>query len=700
VFTPPQDQDAGPPPVRALYEPGPQPMPFGAVPWPDDAYLDDRGRVRVSDLPSQASEEYATALAEAMADLDGFGVRPTIYFSFDGALDPASFPATAEATLMPDASVFLVDADTSSPEAFERIALDVHYDAASRQLRLRPAFWRSLVPGRLYAAVVTRAVRSEDGRAVAASERFLSIRDAQAALAHPLDRIARARYSPVLETLADQGVPRKDVVALAVFRVQSVRSDLGDARTIVRQTPPGAPVVTEAIAAVDLDAVLGMPAAGTVGLDAGAPHEHIGWMVHGRFESPNFLSAQAGVHGVFERGGARELRVKSLQDVPFTLWLPRGLSSGGAMPVVIVQHGLARERGDALALANELASSGYAVVAADAPFHGLRSGQGDSAGRFTGEDVPDGFGDGPGDFEGRAETEGELVPLHPFYYRDAVRQGTVDLMQLVHVLQEGDWSALRDLSPELEQIELDGAGMGFVGIGLGADMGVLLSSVEPDLGAVVLGFPNGSTVDSWLHSPARASLLDALWTRLGIEPDDRGDPAELLLLPDVDAWRALADRANSAAYAPALRRMPVNVLTLVARDDEVAHNSGTEALAHALNAVIVGGDAEYVPQLGTDTLRPGATLSANRDVEGGAVTRALYVLEPATHAALTHAQDSVNYRQPLVAPLSPLDRASTIDNPIDATLMQVAFFFESYRACRSATPAALCAASVMAPVAR
>jgi hypothetical protein len=161
----------------------------------------------------------------------------------------------------------------------------------------------------------------------------------------------------------------------------------------------------------------------------------------------------------------------------------------------------------------------------------------------------------------------------------------------------------------------------------------------------------------------------------------------------------LSDRANSAAYAPALRRLPVNALMLMARGDEVAHNRGTEALAYALGAVLVGGEPGYVTELATDELRPGATLSANFDVEGGAITRVLYVLDPATHDALTRARDRIAYVHPLSAPFERLDAPVTVDNPIAEGLMQIAFFFESHRACRSATPASFCAASVMAPIA-
>ena len=76
---------------------------------------------------------------------------------------------------------------------------------------------------------------------------------------------------------------------------------------------------------------------------------------------------------------------------------PRALEPEATLPLVIVQHGLDGDRSDALAVANELAAAGYAVVAADAPFHGSASDVGDRMNRFTGASEADGFGDGPGD---------------------------------------------------------------------------------------------------------------------------------------------------------------------------------------------------------------------------------------------------------------------------------------------------------------
>lgn len=695
--------DAGSGPVRALYSLSAGPMPFLAIPWPDDAYRDSSGHVRVRAIPSRATDDFAEVLADSMADLDGFGLRPTIYFRFDGALDPASLPADPEASLVED-SVFLLDVDTSSPTAFERIPVEVAYQSEPSELGLRPAYSRSLTPGRRYAAIVTRDVKGADRRSIDGAPSFLTIRDASAPLATPLERAARLRYAPVLDTLATlvrHGVPTNRVAAMAVFRTQSSRDDIADARALVRAQPTEKPELTS----VPLDAVLGKSPIGAVGLDEGAPHGHIGFMLHGTFASPDLLSRTPFIHGAFWRSSNGELQVRRTNDVPFTLWLPIGVVAGAQLPLIIVQHGLLGERSDALALAEAFAAVGSAVIAFDAPFHGSRSLAGDRESRFTGKTEPDGFGDAPGDFAGADDGDGPLTALHPFYYRDAMRQAAVDLMALVYLLQEGDLSALADVDPVLVGTTFDVAHLGFVGTDLGGEIGVVAASAEPALATLVLAFAGGLSLDGWLDSPASQPLVDSLIRRLGRVPEEIDvDADHPLLWPDLDAWRALADRGTALAYAPGLRRAPTNIFMLMARDDEFVHNRSTEALGFALGVALVGGKPKYVPDLLTDAFRPDATLSGNFDVEEGAVTRVMSLLEPATHDTLTKARGTRAYQVPLIRPFLPLSSAITIANPIAQTLAQIVFFFESQRACTSAMlankkgGASVCAATVRAPI--
>jgi hypothetical protein len=426
-------------------------------------------------------------------------------------------------------------------------------------------------------------------------------------------------------------------------------------------------------------------------------------MLQGTFPSVDFITAQQGAHGAFTRSSVGKLRARRTVDITFTIWLPLGAVAGSQLPLVIVQHGLGGDRSDALALADAFAAVGTAVIAFDAPFHGLRGEAGDGTSRFTGKSSPDGFGDAPGDFAGVNDNAGGLTPLHPFYYRDAVRQGAVDLMALVYLLQEGDLSTLSAIDPALEGTTFDVAHLGFVGVDVGAAIGLIASAAEPGLSAMVLAGVGGLTIDGWVDSPASQPLVEALMKRLGRKLDQvdfEGDNP--LLWPDLDAWRTLADQGAALAYASAVRRLPSNILMLTPLDDEVVHNRSAEALGYALGAVFVGGKPRYVPGFNTDELRPGATLSGNYTVDSGAVTRVLYVIDPATHEVLVNAKGTRGYEVPLAAPLSPLPSPIEIDNPISQTLTQVVYFFESLRACYAAvpekvkTPAANCAAAVRA----
>src|SRR5690606_14624033 len=135
-----------------------------------------------------------------------------------------------------------------------------------------------------------------------------------------------------------------------------------DARALVREGSAPAVTVDAVLEGADLDALLGTPAiADTPGLDVpgGVAHQHIGWLVQGRFSSPSLLSERAGGHGSFSRDDAGRLLVKRTDEVPFTLTLPRGELSN--LRVAIFQHGIGAERSEMLAVADVLAMAGWAT---------------------------------------------------------------------------------------------------------------------------------------------------------------------------------------------------------------------------------------------------------------------------------------------------------------------------------------------------
>ena len=699
----PDAPDAGslppsPATTRALFQLEPSPMRYGVVPFPDDAYLDDSGHVSVRDIPSAASAAYRIALAEGLEQLDGFGARSAVTLRFDGELDPGSLPADPEASLAPEASVFLVDADTNSTWAYQRVPVEVHWIADARELRVVPAYGRPLAAGRRYAVVVTTGVLA-NGDKIERAPQLKRILDAREVLDDPAERAARTRYEPVLAALVPRGVPRSSVAAIAVFTVQSAGTDLEDARAALHAEPLPPLVFDRIVPSEGLDALLGMLEPGVAGLDRGAPHDQIGLLAQGRVSLPSFTATRPELHGSMLRDEAGALQVQGRAEVPFSLFLPRNVSPSAPLPLLIVLHDEGGERSDAAAIANALCGRGYVVAAADAPFHGLRAGGVDTRARFTEEPVADGFGDSDGDFAGFSDTAGPLAAGHPLYHRDAVRQAAIDTMGLLHALAEADFRSFAEQSAELSSMRLQRSRVALLGIGLGAELAVLVAPLELAVDAVALAFPGGVGVDGWFEAPASQPLAEALLGRLGRSPSvvdwDLEPPS---IWPDVDAFRAVGDRGSALAQAAALRRSPTNVLVLMAKGDERAPNARTEALAAALGARPATAVSTIDPDLDlvSEERLPGDTVRANVSLEAGDLTRTLVVLDPATHDALTLQRGERVFEPARSPPFEALPEPEAVSNPTAAALMQIAYFFESLRGCEPAMRSP-CSATALVP---
>ncbi len=681
-------------------------MPFGAVPWPDDMYRDATGHVALASLPGGVRASYGDALLAALAELDGFGVSSPVFFDFEGAIDAQGLPKDEAASMAADAAVFLMDADTASPNAFQRVPSIVHWSEPEHRLALRPALGEPLVPGRRYAAVVTRKLKAADGSRVDAVPAFVAVRDPNRMLQDPVLLAARAEYTPVLETLVKSGLPRESIVALAVFTVQHVDRDLADARVIVRTGKLQPATISDVLSGAELDQAFGTPPASTLGLDEalGAPHDQLLAAVQGTLPSNNLLSPMAKTHGAFVRDDAGRLRVKRTEDLPFTLFLPKpgAVPTGAATPVVIYQHALGRERSDAVLLANKLAAQGFATIAVDAPFHGLRAHAADLRNRFTGKPLPDGFGDGSDEFWGLSDKAGDLQPLHPFYARDALRQGAVDLMAVVRYLEQPDWSKFGSSDPVLKGLSFDATHIGLVGIDIGAQMGAMLATVEPAVATLALAFAGGGLSDGFWQSPANQALFSELATRLGRDlktVDYKNDPPSFW--PELAIVQTLLDRGDPLAHADALQHVPVNMLLLMAADDELVPNSATEAWASALGAVVLGGQPGYVTRLDSRPLASGQGVHGSFVIDTSVVTRALFPYPMAAHDTLLHVVGSAHYLHPLQPPWKVLPTDRPIENPLAAALTQVAQYLQAWYACASAksavTPAPTCDAVVRAP---
>lgn len=682
----PSDGGMEPARVRPRFELAADPMPFGAIPWPDDLYLDSSGRVALGAVPSEerARADFPPAIRETLRDLDGFSALAPVFFYFPaGSVDPSSLPATPSASVLEDSAVFLVDADPASPSAFRgRVPVLAHWSPELGQLALRPHDGHPLVPGRRYAAVVTTALRDVQGEPIGPDPRFASIRDAAARPADdPVEAEAWDLYTPVLASLDSNGVARERVAGLAVFTVQRVAPDLRDARAIVREGEV-APVQIDAIvpAGPELDALLGVPERDEPGLDVpgGVAHSSIGWVVQGRFRSPSFLAPEAFVHGRFRRDAEGRLVVQRTEEVPFTLVLPVG--DGARLPVALFQHGLGAERSEVFSVADVLAAAGWATLAIDIPFHGMRAaGAGvDTRHRFGASEGPDGFGDRTGmeiyvDYFGIFDDRGELPSFHPLYVRDVLRQSVVDLFGAVRVIREGDWSAVREAGPA--SLAFGPAPLAFVGVSLGGIVGTVFVATEPDIGVAALEVTGGD-LGRIVEGSANFSniFLSLLLPRLGIDPSDveaRVYPPSFH--PELALYQTLLDGGDSMAFAPLLRDRSVDLLFQMAEHDELVPNRATEALVRAADGQIVDADPVH-----TDLDRVSAPLTGNVEAGGRRVTRGLTRFAPATHGLVSRRSDAHRYVHPPEPPFAPTaDRP--VDNPIDQALEQIVYFLESWR---------------------
>lgn len=189
-----------------------------------------------------------------------------------------------------------------------------------------------------------------------------------------------------------------------------------------------------------------------------------------------------------------------VQTYPVVMTLPNANSGhvkpASGWPVVIFQHGITRDRTDMLAIADTMASVGFAVIAQDLPLHGItdttnpfyietspfgpianeRTFDVDYADNATGAPGPDGVIDSSGSYT--------INLTNLLVSRDILRQGTADLFTLAATIPMMDYDA--DGNPDF-----DGSRISFVSQSLGSITGITFLALEPTVTNAVLSVPGG-----------------------------------------------------------------------------------------------------------------------------------------------------------------------------------------------------------------
>ena len=251
-----------------------------------------------------------------------------------------------------------------------------------------------------------------------------------------------------------------------------------------------------------------------------------------------------------------------MQTVPVLVTVPNIMPKPAAgWPVVIFQHGVTRNRTDALAIADTMASQGYAVIAIDQPLHGVVPAVDPQLAPFYIENTP--FApianertfdvDYVNNNDGTPGPDGLTDPsgTHSFNLaslltaRDNNRQASIDLTVLSATVFAGV-SVDGDATPDL-----DGGNMHFVGHSLGAMVGTSFLAVDSLVTNAVLSTPGGGITNLLLGSESFGPRIRAGLAAAGLEP---GTPefqaftvVSQTILDSADPinWAAAAASANS-----------------------------------------------------------------------------------------------------------------------------------------------------------
>jgi hypothetical protein len=324
-------------------------------------------------------------------------------------------------------------------------------------------------------------------------------------------------------------------------------------------------------------------------------------LAFGSYSSPDYLAPGEFIPPVGTRAGLPMPR--RMNTVYFNLVLPAGPRPAAGWPVAIFGHGFGDDRNNSpFVVAASMAARGIATIAINVVGHGggplgtitvNRLGGAPSVSFSAGGRGIDQNGDTKID-----STEGSsaAVPNLLVGSSDALRQTTVDLMQLVREIQVGvdvDGDGAADLDP---------ARIYYFGQSFGGIYGTIFLGVERDVRVGVPNVPGGPIIDIVRLSPGFRPLFNAAAAARGLsggplfnenlpfrnQPPLINDVAGAIALQDLTEQSEWATQAgNPVAYAPYLRSSPLpgnppkSVIIQYAKGDKTVPNPTATALVRA-----------------------------------------------------------------------------------------------------------------------
>jgi hypothetical protein len=298
--------------------------------------------------------------------------------------------------------------------------------------------------------------------------------------------------------------------------------------------------------------------------------------------------------------------VQRVNTVYFTLFLPAGSRPAAGWPVAIYGHGFGDNRNNSpLVVAASMAAQGIATIAINVVGHGFGPAGTIVVSRTGGlppVTLPAG---GRGIDQNRdnaiGSTEGSsaAAPRILVGSSDALRQTTVDLMQLVRTIQVGmdvDGDGTRDLDP---------GRIYYFGQSFGGIYGTIFLGVERDVRVGVPNVAGGAIIDIVRLSPVfRGLFLQGAGARglfnlpaapfanenfplRDVPPVVNDVPGAMALQNYIEQAEWASQAGNPVAYAPYIRKSPLgrnpvkSVIFQIAKGDQTVPNPTNTAIIRA-----------------------------------------------------------------------------------------------------------------------
>ncbi|MDH3220971.1 MAG: hypothetical protein OEO19_15675 [Gammaproteobacteria bacterium] len=494
----------------------------GVIPFPNDLLfvgsLDKTINIPVAD-PMDASDPQV-----ALNALDGFSTVAPMTTGFTGPILASSIDGDSVRlyqvilTSNPEPGGAVVNINQQLVYGVDYVATVSSVDSSGSTLVILPL--KPLAPRSSYFVVITNSLQSTDGSPMGASgaytfarlttplevggvSQFPALTDAQAVALEPLRQLVSFSVNQLL--LFDTSLGAGDLVMSWSFTTQSV----GDVLLETRTNAP-TPASTLAAATVDLGSGAGRTPLGAANLFVGTLDSIPYYLTAPSIADPTAILTkpwQATVTVDGENNLTWDNPIPASTgpiDVPLMVATPANtIVFPPPWKTVIYQHGITRNRADMLAVADTLASFGFATVAIDIPLHGLNASspfyQGGAERTFDVDLVgQDGSGNivssGP---DGTPDSSGlHFINLNNLLMsRDNLRQSVADLFALrkgipgidvVTPAGAGVFLPGPDGTPDLSATEVY-----FVGHSMGAIVGTAFANLEPTLKDVVLANGGG-----------------------------------------------------------------------------------------------------------------------------------------------------------------------------------------------------------------